>query len=221
MAATTTTTQIQPLLLSLISISLLLLPAIMAVNSCTDQDSNATDFIRSNCNETLYPDVCYSSLCRYATAVQQNQAKLARVAVAVSLSKARRISAYISNHSSQLNSAALDNGTAAVLKDCKSTFSDAIDQMVRSNREMLHLDLTSQESLQFQMNNVQTWMSAALTNENTCTDEFDDVPDGSVKSDVCDQVENVSKLTSNALALVNRFVAATEAAAPALAPTTS
>ena len=56
------------------------------------------------------------------------------------------------------------------------------------------------------MSNVQTWMSAALTNEETCTDGFEDVADGAVKSEVCDRAENVKKLTSNALALVNCYV---------------
>ncbi|XP_043695104.1 pectinesterase inhibitor 7-like [Telopea speciosissima] len=215
------TTQTSPFLLSLVSISLLLLQAISVVDCNKDQDSNdATDFIRTNCNATLYPDVCYSSLSRYANTIQQSPAKLARVAVAVSLSRARRIAAYITNLSRQPNSAAFDTETAAVLKDCSSTFGDAIDQMRRSNTEMIHLDLTShsQESLRFQMSNVQTWMSAALTNEDTCTDEFGDLPDESVKSDVCERVVYGRKLTSNALAMVNRFVAATEADAPATTP---
>ncbi|XP_042496924.1 21 kDa protein-like [Macadamia integrifolia] len=219
--ATAKTTQTRPVLLSLISISLVLLQAISAVDSHEGEDSNAIDFIRTSCNATLYPDVCYASLSRYAYTIQQSPAKLARVAVAVSLSRARRIASYISNLSRQPDSeAAFDQETAAVLKDCKSTFGDAIDQMKRSNSEMLNLDLTShsQGSLRFLMSNVQTWMSAALTNEDTCTDEFGDVPDGSVKSDVCDRVVNGRMLTSNALALVNSFVAATEAEAPSSTP---
>ena len=63
------------------------------------------------------------------------------------------------------------------------------------------------ESFGFQMSNVQTWMSAALTDEDTCTDGFEDVANGSLKSDVCDRVTKVHKITSNALALVNSYVA--------------
>lgn len=61
------------------------------------------------------------------------------------------------------------------------------------------------ESLQFQMSNVQTWMSAALTNEETCTDGFEDVGDGDVKTDVRERVVKVKQVTSNALALVNSY----------------
>ncbi len=61
-------------------------------------------------------------------------------------------------------------------------------------------------SFRFQMSNVQTWMSAALTDEDTCTDGFEDVADGPLKTDVCDRVGKVHKFTSNALALVNSYV---------------
>lgn len=61
------------------------------------------------------------------------------------------------------------------------------------------------ERFRFQMSNVQTWMSAALTEEETCTDGFEDVPEGTVKTDVCDRVSYVKKFTSNALALVNSY----------------
>ena len=63
----------------------------------------------------------------------------------------------------------------------------------------------SGESLRFQLSNVQTWMSAALTNEETCTDGFEDIPDNEVKADVCGRAVKVKEVTSNALALVNGF----------------
>lgn len=54
------------------------------------------------------------------------------------------------------------------------------------------------------MSNVQTWVSAALTNEDTCVDGFQDV-DGKVKSDVKRRITNVAKVTSNALCMINQL----------------
>ncbi|KAF8389977.1 hypothetical protein HHK36_024497 [Tetracentron sinense] len=184
----------QQLLLVLL---LSLLPAAISASS------NATDFIRASCVATLYPDLCYSSLYRYANAVRQSPAQLARVAVSLSLSQARRMASYLSNLSSQPNCRA-EPRAAAALHDCFATFGEAVDQMRRSLKEMRHLDAA--ESFIFQMSNVQTWMSAALTNEETCTDEFEDVLDGPMRTDVSDRAANVKKFTSNALALVNSFV---------------
>ncbi|KAG9142278.1 hypothetical protein Leryth_007708 [Lithospermum erythrorhizon] len=57
-------------------------------------------------------------------------------------------------------------------------------------------------SLRFQMSNVQTWLSAAMTNEDTCMDGLSDVPNLVIKEDVMDRVNKAMHVTSNALALV-------------------
>ena len=76
-----------------------------------------------------------------------------------------------------------------------------------SMKQMKELVSTgSVQTFKFQMSNVKTWLSAALTNEYTCTNGFEDFhDDGSIKDDVCTRVEDIKKLTSNALALVNRY----------------
>lgn len=84
-------------------------------------------------------------------------------------------------------------------------FGDAVEQIRDSLTQMLKLN-GSGESLRFQMSNVQTYMSAALTNEDTCTDGFEEVNDGPMKKDICDRTVKVKQVTSNALSLVNRYV---------------
>ncbi|KAK7398892.1 hypothetical protein VNO78_10066 [Psophocarpus tetragonolobus] len=158
-----------------------------------------TDFIRSSCNKTLYPDVCFTSLSPYANAVKQNQGELARVAIGVSLSKVHGTASYLSNLTEDGSSR---RGVLA-LHDCLSNLGDAVDQIRGSLKQMRHIGVAS--SFLFQMSNVQTWMSAALTDQETCTDGFQDVPDCPVKTDVCARVSAVKKFTSNALALVNAY----------------
>lgn len=163
-----------------------------------------TDYIRSSCKTTLYPDTCYHSLNHYATAVQQDPGRLARVAIGVSLAKAKRMSAFVSNLSREADYGAQPRAVAA-LHDCFSVFGDAVDQIRDSLSQMRTLG-GSIESLRFQMSNVQTWMSAALSNEETCTDGFEDVSDDEpLKSEVCDRAGKVKEVTSNALAFINSF----------------
>ncbi|KAL0372738.1 UNVERIFIED_CONTAM: Pectinesterase inhibitor 3 [Sesamum calycinum] len=97
-----------------------------------------------------------------------------------------------------------DHRAAVALHDCFTVFGDAVDQIRGSLKQMRKLTGTGEE-LRFQMSNVQTWMSAALTNEDTCVDGFQDVADGPVKMDVCDRTVKVKEVTSNALALVNSY----------------
>ncbi|XP_004249077.1 pectinesterase inhibitor 7-like [Solanum lycopersicum] len=163
-----------------------------------------SDYIRSSCKTTLYPDTCYHSLNHYATAVQQDPGRLARVAIGVSLAKAKRMSAFVSNLSREADYGAQPRAVAA-LHDCFSVFGDAVDQIRDSLRQMRTLGGSS-ESLRFQMSNVQTWMSAALSNEDTCTDGFEDVSDDEpLKLDVCNRAGKVKEVTSNALAFINSF----------------
>lgn len=165
-----------------------------------DAANNASDFIRTSCSATLYPVRCCATLARYSNFIQQSPSQLAIVAVSVSLRRARRASAYLSSlcHGPISSS---NPSAAAALRDCDSTFGDAVDQMKQSLAE-LHQLKTGEEFL-WQMSNVETWMSAALTNEDTCTDGFEELPAGDVKEDVCGRVARVKELTSNALALVN------------------
>ncbi|CAM8876795.1 unnamed protein product [Rhodiola kirilowii] len=56
------------------------------------------------------------------------------------------------------------------------------------------------------MSNVQTWVSAALTDETTCVDAFAEPGmEGKVKAAIKRNIIRVAQVTSNALALVNRF----------------
>ncbi|KAK7251632.1 hypothetical protein RIF29_34990 [Crotalaria pallida] len=165
---------------------------------------DSTDFIRSSCNTTLYPDVCFTSLSRYANAVQQNPGQLARVAIAVSLSKVHRVASYVSNLTREADYSA-DSRAASAIHDCFSNLDDAVDEIRGSLKQMRQIGAAGGGSFLFQMSNVQTWMSAALTDEETCTDGFQDVQDCPVKTQVCDKVSAVKKFTSNALALVNGY----------------
>lgn len=179
-------------------------------------EPNSTDFIRTSCNETLYPDVCFCSLSSYANSVHQDLGQLAEIAISVTLNNAQNMASFISNltHRHPSPSVPGDNRgarTTAAIQDCASNLGDAIDEIRGSLKQMRQLRSepapSSEASFRFQMSNVQTWMSAALTDEETCTDGFDDVPDDNdgVKADLCGRAAEVKKLTSNALALVNSY----------------
>ncbi|KAK9750262.1 hypothetical protein RND81_02G182700 [Saponaria officinalis] len=166
--------------------------------------TNPFDFIRSSCNATLYPDVCFTSLSRYATYVRRDPAQLARIAIGVSLVQARHALSSLFNMT-RMAEYGPDHRVTSAVHDCASLLGDTVDQMRGSLKQMSRIGSSNDEAVRFQLSNVQTWMSAALTNEDTCSDGFEDVADCPVKSEVCDKVGSVKELTSNALALVNSF----------------
>ncbi|XP_073120131.1 21 kDa protein-like [Henckelia pumila] len=192
--------------LSLFFLISLLLPALSAVSSAPPSPStspNATDFIRTSCDTTRYPGRCYNTLAGYSDTVRQDSALLARAAIFVSFFKTRSISLYVGNLSHESGD---EPRASAAVRDCFSLLSDSVDHVCGSLRQMVVLNGSSEE-MKYGMSNVQTKMSAALTNEDTCTDGFEEIGDDPpVKAEVCGRMVEVTEVTSNALALVNNFV---------------
>ncbi|KAK8485614.1 hypothetical protein V6N13_032374 [Hibiscus sabdariffa] len=156
-------------------------------------------YIKKACNSATYPKECYQSLSKYAPAIKADPEKLYRVSLFVTIKAARTTSSSIS---SLRRLKSLSPTDRAIVRDCGSTVSDAIDEMKQSLTVMAGLQGADNKSELIE--NIRTWISAALTDTCTCTDEFDgqkvsDAVNKNVKKTVLD----LSKMTSNCLALLN------------------
>lgn len=177
----------------------------------TDSFDGATNFIRVSCRATLYPVLCYQSLSVYATKIQQNERQLAKAALAVSLGKARFTTMFVSKLTKVTG---IRTRELRAVQDCIDNMGDTVDQLSRSLDELNHINrFRGGQDFMWHMSNVQTWVSAALTNENTCSDGFSgNFMEGNVKATVKRRIVTVAQVTSNALALVNRFAERHQAA---------
>ncbi|KAJ8771413.1 hypothetical protein K2173_026590 [Erythroxylum novogranatense] len=185
------------LLLLLLSISFYINSSLAARNLI--QTTN-TDFLRTSCAKTTYPKLCYSSLSVHATTFQTSPKLLANTALSVTLSSAKSASEMMLKlaHSQGINLR-----QAAAMRDCIELLRDSADEIRRSINKMGN---TKESDFQLMINDVQTWVSAALTDESTCSDGFaGKAMNGNVKNSVREQVVNIGHLTSNALALINNY----------------
>ncbi|XP_020575661.1 pectinesterase inhibitor 9-like [Phalaenopsis equestris] len=184
----------------------LLLTALSPANSAASPDS--TNFIRRSCSVTLYPQRCYSSLKLYAATVRQNPLTLAVIAANISLANIKEAS---------FQGVALQRRNtkriASALHDCVDLLLTAADLTEQSAAEIQKLGPAAQAggpSFAWEVSNAQTWMSAALTNEDTCIDGIDEVVGGGgATAEVAAfraKVARVEQYTSNALALLNALV---------------
>lgn len=90
------------------------------------------------------------------------------------------------------------------MRDCLEVLGNTVEQLQQSITEMV--DLKNSKNFGLQMNDIQTWVSAALTNEDTCTEGFGGkIMDGKLKTIMRGKIVNICHLTSNALALINSF----------------
>ncbi|XP_008802489.1 21 kDa protein-like [Phoenix dactylifera] len=173
--------------------------ATVAPASC---GGNSTEFIRTCCGATRYPRLCFNSMAGYASTVQGSPVQVAQLATNLTLDRIG---------GAALQVAVLRRGAsgreAAALSDCSEALADAADQARRTAAELAGLAAAVGPEVTWRVSNAQTWMSAALTNEETCTDGFDGVGPCPIKAEVCRRVGRVKHFTSNALALVNNLVA--------------
>ncbi|KAG6405530.1 hypothetical protein SASPL_133120 [Salvia splendens] len=152
-------------ILSVTILSLFLTPAYAASSPApAPAPASNAEFIRANCEHTLYPEVCYQSLKRYANVVKKDLSRLVKVSIG---SRERLHQLFRSSGAENAGLGEAANG----------------------------------EELRYQLYNVLTWISAARTFQEDCTDRLEAVSDTALKPDV-----QVKEATSIALAFVATLV---------------
>ncbi|KAJ3676135.1 hypothetical protein LUZ60_003547 [Juncus effusus] len=142
---------------------------------------------------TPYHELCKHKLAPFIHSVSpDNLTGWARVAVSVAISETERISNHLLSKM---------NHTSPPFIDCIECMFDAAVQLRSSLKELKKLDNTE---FSLQMNDVETWLSAALTDAITCVDELEGFK-GVEIGDVKHKVLKAAYLCSNALALVNKL----------------
>ncbi|XP_078444122.1 21 kDa protein-like [Wolffia australiana] len=163
------------------------------------------DFVRRSCSGALYRSLCYSSLEEYVCAAGgADPTGIAHFAANLSLV---RVSA-VSSHVGRLRrGGGGDGAAAAALADCAESLGDAAELSREAAAEIGLLGSARGTDVAWHVSNAQTWMSAALTDEETCADGLRGGGAGGVVwGDVVRRVRRARQYTSNALALVNRLV---------------
>ncbi|XP_031502849.1 pectinesterase inhibitor 7-like [Nymphaea colorata] len=164
-----------------------------------------TNFIMTSCQATHYPEICYNSLQSYASLVRRRPRQLALIALSVSLDRARSMSAALSRMKAA-NRGSMSRREVGAMKDCLETLGDSVYLLKQSVKEMEGMGNTGNWGLQ--INDLQTWVSAALTDEDTCMEGFSGdgaVDVAEIKSEVRSSILRVAQLTSNALDFINQL----------------
>lgn len=166
-------------------------------------NTNPVEFIKSSCRTTRYPVLCVQSLIGYASVIGHSERQLAMTALSVSISRTRSSASFVKKIS---QARGLKPREYRAVQDCIETIGDSVDRLSQSVRELGRTGKASGEDFVWHMSNVQTWVSSALTDDDTCLDGFaGPAMDGNVKAEIKDRVLLVAQVTSNGLALVNHF----------------
>ncbi|XP_020238988.1 pectinesterase inhibitor 4 [Cajanus cajan] len=159
------------------------------------------NYIITSCNSTTYPTVCYSSLSPYASEIEADPLRLCNVSLSLALEAANRASSAISKILSTNNFPGI---AEQVVQDCLGNVKDSIGELKDSLDAMGHLDGVDKE---FQISNIKTWVSASITNDQTCSDGFDEMNvDATLRGKIRKIILDVARKTSNALYFINNNI---------------
>ncbi|XP_022923321.1 21 kDa protein-like [Cucurbita moschata] len=162
------------------------------------QPINDTQFIKTTCQTTPYPDLCLSSLSPDASAIRCSHRLMTIAALAVALTHTHDASSTVT---SLAKSNAITTREGYALSDCIEEFGDSVEEL-----KMAVEALKGNDKTRLDTEDIQTWISAALTDDNTCMDGFaGDAMNGSVKESMKAMVVDVAQLTSIALSLVRQL----------------
>ncbi|KAI4326327.1 hypothetical protein MLD38_031653 [Melastoma candidum] len=155
-------------------------------------------YLQDACNVTQYHDLCVHSLASFSRTAGKSPRRWARAGVSVTIREAKGITQYMRGMKS---TGSVRGKQGMVLSDCIECFQDGLDNLHQSLRVLRKLNAGKFDE---QMNDVITWMSSALTDENTCFEGFGERNGDKLKV-LIDKVVKVTYLTSNALALANKL----------------
>ncbi|XP_022891736.1 21 kDa protein-like [Olea europaea var. sylvestris] len=152
-----------------------------------------------------HPAICIQSSLVYASTVQQSPRQVATTVLSVSIEMAQLSKTFLTKLTKFKG---LKPREYAALKDCIEEVSDGVDRLSQSVQELKTMGRARGKDFIWHMSNVETWVSAALTDDNTCMDGFSGrALNGRIKSSVRAHMINLAQVACNALALCNHFSA--------------
>lgn len=156
--------------------------------------SSTNNLVYTSCTNASYPKICIRTLSSYSTI--KTPKDLAKASLNVSISRANKASKFLKNLKVK------SKRERGALVDCIEQIDDSIHDLRKALFELKHLHKGT--GFKFQMSNLETWVSGALTYDDTCLDGFKEI-DGNVRYDVKRMISNVAKVTCNALYLINQL----------------
>lgn len=186
-----TAVTISAIVLLTLIIGLMLAVLIRESNTEEQQRLDAAESIKTVCSVTQNPDSCFtalsSSLNISSTAIKPDPEVILKLSLQVNVN-------HFSNITSSIKSL-YGNHLEVALRDCVDQLRDASSRL---NDSMSELNATLTDRT---VNDIQTWISAAMTDEETCLDGLEEMG-----STVADEVKTMMKkskeLLSYSLAII-------------------
>ncbi|XP_061356153.1 probable pectinesterase/pectinesterase inhibitor 61 isoform X2 [Gastrolobium bilobum] len=152
-----------------------------------------TQAISRTCSKTLFPTLCINSLLDFPGSTTASEQDLIHISFNMTLS---HVSTALYD-STGISYAATDPLLRTAYDDCLELLEESMDALSRSLTSVVQ---PSAAAAAGSNDDVLTWLSTALTNQDTCAEGLED-SSGSVKDQMVNNLKDLSELVSNSLAI--------------------
>lgn len=160
-----------------------------------------TQAISRTCSKTRFPTLCINSLLDFPGSTTASEQDLVHISFNMTL---RHVSKAFYASSGLSYATGADPRVRAAYEDCLELLDESMDALARSLSSVTSRGGDSEigplTSTAGSTEDVMTWLSAALTNQDTCLEGFEDTS-GTVKDQMVGNLKDLSELVSNCLAI--------------------
>lgn len=153
-----------------------------------------TKAISRVCSRTLYQNLCVNSFVDFPGALTASDKDLVHISVNMTL---RRVGKAL-YASTDFNNMEMSARVRSAYSDCLELLEESMEQLEQS---LTTVAPSSSSPSTYSFDDVMTWLSASLTNQETCTDGLSDAEEGEVKDLMKDKVKDLAEMVSNSLAI--------------------
>lgn len=155
-----------------------------------------TQAISRTCGLTRYPDLCINSLVNFPGALNAGERDLVHISLNMTL---QRVSRALYD-ASAIAGVSMDIHARSAYEDCIELLDDSLNQLSQS-LAVVAPGTSQQRPKGASDEDVLTWLSAALTNQDTCSDGLDGVGNSYVRQQMDHYIQDLWELVSNSLAI--------------------
>jgi pectinesterase inhibitor-like protein len=157
--------------------------------------------LKTLCSVTQYPNSCYSSISSLDTTNTTDPVVLFKLSLRVAINE---LSNLANDLPAKLIAGTNDTKLKSALTLCQGLFEDAVDRL---NDSISAMEVGQGGKLlsSAKINDLETWLSATLTDQETCLDALQEL-NSTLVDDVRTAMENSTEFASNSLAIVAKIL---------------
>ncbi|KAF5199556.1 Pectinesterase [Thalictrum thalictroides] len=182
-------------------------PSSQSQSPQSQSPQSSSSSIKAICSVTQYPDSCFSSLSssllldsnQKAAAVDPQQ--LFKLSMQIAVNELSKLSSLPDKLIPTIDD---DPLVKAALQNCKDLFEDSIDEL-NSSMELVNQNQQLSSS-SIKIEDIKTWVSTAITNQETCLDGLDETQKSDLLSQMKNAMKNSTEFSSNSLAIVAKII---------------